>query len=173
MKPASLPFPFILALLGGIASAQAAGDRWIVSETTSPIDYSPIATASTASRKDAGGAAMQLIIRCRGGRTELVMAGPAVTGRGDNTSVSYRVNGGQPVQVAGGAAAFGDGIAFRTDAVALLQSLPGEGELAVRLKPLSGSEVEAVFALDGLDTLRTRIGGTCKWPRAIASPNNR
>ena len=173
MKAALLRFPFLLALLGGIASAQAAGDGWIVSETTSPIDYSPIATASTASRTDAGGAAMQLTIRCRGGRTELAATGPAITGRGDTYSISYRVSGGQPVQLAGGAATFGDGIAFRGDVVALLQSLPGDGELAMRLKPVSGNELEGIFSLDGLETLRTRIGATCKWPRAIARPNDR
>src|SRR5215472_8796671 len=44
---------------------------WITSVTTSPVDYSPIATATTSSREVASGSAMQLSIRCRGGRTEL------------------------------------------------------------------------------------------------------
>jgi len=61
-----------------------AGDGWIVSETTSPIDYSPIATATIASRKVADGPVMQLSIRCRGRRTELALTGPAIAGRGDN-----------------------------------------------------------------------------------------
>jgi hypothetical protein len=150
-----------------------AGDGWIVSETTSPVDYSPIATATTSSRKVAGGLAMQLTIRCRGGRTELAVAGPAITGRGDNYFISYRVNGGQSVQLAGAAPAFGDGVAFKGDVVALLQSLPGDGELMVRLLPLSGSELDGIFSLDGLEALRTRIGATCKWPHAIAKPNDR
>jgi len=150
-----------------------AGDSWIVSETTSPIDYSPIATAMTASRKVAGGAAMQLSIRCRGGRTELAVTGPAIKGRGDDYFISYRVNGGQSVQLAGATPAFGDGIAFKGDVVALLQSLPADGELAVRLLPVSGNELDGVFSLNGLETLRTRIGATCKWPHAIAKPNDR
>ena len=49
------------------------------------------------------------------------MTGPAITGRGDNYSISYRVNGGQSVQLAGAATAFGDGVAFKGDVVALLQ----------------------------------------------------
>ena len=150
-----------------------AGDSWIVSETTSPIDYSPIATAMTASRKVAGGAAMQLSIRCRGGRTELAVTGPAIKGRGDDYFISYRVNGGQPVQLASATSAFGDGIAFKGDVVGLLQSLPTDGELAVRLLPVSGNELDGVFSLNGLETLRTRIGATCKWPHAIAKPNDR
>jgi hypothetical protein len=151
----------------------ALANRWIVSETTSPVDYSPIATASTASREDVGTAAMQLLIRCRGGRTELAVTGPAITGRRDNYSIVYRVNGGQSVQLAGAAATFGNGIAFRGDVVALLQSLPGDAELEVRLKPLSGNELEGVFSLAGLETLRTRISATCRWPRTVASPNDR
>jgi hypothetical protein len=204
------PFPVVLALVSGIASAQGAseatqqlrgctesaegpkcldkssrtappslqsalaGDGWIVGETTSPIDYSPIATATTSSRKVAGGGpAMQLSIRCRGGRTELAVTGPAIKGRGGNYSISYRVNDGQSLQLAGAAAAFGDGVAFKGDVVALLQQLPGDGELAVSLLPVSGNELEGIFSLNGLETLRTKIGATCRWPHAIAKPNDR
>lgn len=150
-----------------------AGDSWIVSETTSPIDYSPIATATTSSRKVGAGPAMQLSIRCRSGRTELAVTGPAIKGRGGNYSISYRVNDGQSVQIAGVAAAFGDGVAFKGDVVALLQQLPGDGELAVRLLPVSGDELDGIFSLNGLETLRTKIGATCRWPHAIAKPNDR
>ncbi|WKA25798.1 hypothetical protein [Bradyrhizobium roseum] len=150
-----------------------AGDGWIVSETTSPVDYSPIATATTSSRKVADASEMRLTIRCRGERTELVVEGPAITDRGDNYFISYRVNGGPSVQLAGAAPAFGDGVAFKGDVVALLQSLPNDGELVVRLFPLSGSALDGIFALEGLEALRGRIGATCKWPRAIAKPNNR
>jgi hypothetical protein len=150
-----------------------AGDGWVVSETTSPIDYSPIATATTASRKVTGGSPMQLSIRCRGGRTELALTGPAIKGRGDSYFISYRINDGQSVQLGGATAAFGDGVAFKGDVVALLQQLPGDGELAVRLMPLSGSELEGIFSLNGLEMLRTRIGATCKWPHAVAKPADR
>jgi hypothetical protein len=150
-----------------------AGEGWIVSETTSPVDYSPIATATTSSRKVAGAPEMQLTIRCRGGRSELVVAGPDITGLGDSYFISYRVNGGASVQLPGAVPAFGNGVAFKGDVAALLQSLPANGEFAVRLFPVSGSEFDGVFSLDGLDALRARIGATCKWPRAIAKPDNR
>src|SRR5690349_15280679 len=41
-------------------------DGWIISQTSSPVDYAPIATATIASREDVNGSAMQLSIRCRG-----------------------------------------------------------------------------------------------------------
>jgi len=59
-------------------SAQG-GDNWIISETTSPVDYTPIVTATTSSRGGSNGSSMRLSIYCRGGRTELVVAGPAVS----------------------------------------------------------------------------------------------
>ena len=57
----------------------ADGDNWIISETTSPVNYTPIVTATAFSRGGSDGALMQLAIHCRGGRTELVVSGPAVS----------------------------------------------------------------------------------------------
>jgi hypothetical protein len=45
-------------------------DNWIVSETTSPVDYTPIVAARTVARGGSDGSAMQLSIYCRNGRTE-------------------------------------------------------------------------------------------------------
>src|SRR5215475_6846764 len=44
---------------------RAPDDNWLISETTSPVDYSPIVTATTVSRSGSDGAAMQLAIHCR------------------------------------------------------------------------------------------------------------
>src|SRR5260370_21260481 len=77
-----------------------AGDNWIVSETTSPVDYTPIVTATTSSRAGSNGSSMQLSIQCRGGRTELVVAGPAVSRSSADYAISYRINDGQPGQLA-------------------------------------------------------------------------
>jgi hypothetical protein len=179
IKSAALLVPGALALASGTASAQdtaqptQASGNWVISQTTSPIDYSPIATATTTSRKIVGSPELRLSIRCRGGHTELAFSGPAITMSGDDYFVSYRVNGGQSVQFAGSAASFGDGVAFKGDAAALLQSLPTDGDLAVQIMPLRGSAQQGSFSLNGLETLRAKIGATCKWPHILANPNNR
>jgi hypothetical protein len=147
------------------------GEGWIISQTTSSVGYAPIATATIASREVASESAMQLSIRCRGGRTELALAGPAISGRGEDYVITYRVNGGQPVQVAA-VPAFGAGVAFKGDAVALLRSLPSEGELAVQLSPRVGTAQDEIFSLVGLETVRAKIAAACKWPHAVATPNN-
>ena len=51
------------------------GDNRTISLTTSPVDYSPVATATTSSRDGAGESAMKLSVRCRGGRTEVIVVG--------------------------------------------------------------------------------------------------
>ena len=180
MRSAALLVPGALAIASGTATASAQGAQpsqasssWVISQTTSPIDSSPIATATTVSRKIAGSPELRLSIRCRGGRTELAISGPEITMSGDDYFVSYRVNGGQSVQFGGATASFGDGVAFKGDAAALLQSLPTDGDLAVEVMPLRGNTQRGVFPLNGLETLRAKIGATCKWPHVLANPNNR
>ncbi len=148
------------------------GDNWIVSETTSPVDYSPIVTATTSSRGDSNGSSMQLSILCRGGRTELVVAGPALSRSGADYAISYRVNDGQPMQLAAGSPSFGTGAAFTGDVVRLLQSLPEEGDIAVRLTARTGAAQDGYFFLGGLKMVREKVAAACKWPHAVARPRN-
>src|SRR6476660_1013225 len=62
------------------AAPAPGSDDWIVSETTPPVDYTPIVSA-TAFSSDGGSdsSSMHLSIHCRGGRTELVVAGPTAS----------------------------------------------------------------------------------------------
>ena len=149
-----------------------ANDNWTISETTSPVDYTPFVVAITPSLDGAEGSAMRLSIYCRNGRTELVVAGSAISGRGENYIVSYRVNGDQPVQTAGGTPSFGSGVAFKGDVVRLLQSLPEEGEIAVRLSPRTGVARNGNFSIGGLKMVREKLAAACRWPQAIATPRN-
>ena len=149
-----------------------ANDNWTMSETTSPVDYTPFVVAVTPSLNGAEGSAMRLSIYCRNGRTELVVAGSAIAGRGEDYIVSYRVNGGQPAQTPGGTPSFGSGVAFKGDVVRLLQSLPEEGEITVRLSPRTGVARDGNFSIGGLKMVREKLGAACKWPQAIATPRN-
>ena len=59
--------------------AARGGDNWIISETTSPVNYTPMVTATASSRGDPNDSLTKLAIYCRGGRTELVVSGLAVS----------------------------------------------------------------------------------------------
>ena len=148
------------------------GETWIVSETTSPVDYTPIVTATASSRGAPNAPAMQLSIQCRGTRTELVVSGPAILGKGTDYAMSYRINDGQPVQLAAGSPSSGTGAGFTGDIVRLLLSLPEEGDIAIRLSSRTGAAQEGHFSLGGLKMVREKVAVACKWPQAVARPRN-
>ena len=102
-------------------------------------------TATASSRGGSDGSSMQLAIHCRGGRTELVVSGPAVSRSSSDYSISYRVNDDQPVQLAAAPPSFGTGAAFTGDIVRLLQSLPEDGHIAVRITTRSGAAPRRAF----------------------------
>jgi len=162
------------ALSRNIAPARPAqaSDNWVVSETTSPVDYTPIVTATAFARGDSNGPLMQLSIRCRAGRTELVVAGPVVSRNREDYAVSYRINDNPPIQLAAAPPSSGTGVAFTGDVVRLLQSLPEQGEIAIRLVSRTGASQEGHFLLGGLTVVRERLAAVCKWPHAVAKPRN-
>jgi hypothetical protein len=182
MRTAAIPLFAAYALASGIALAQGvsvppprpapATSNWVVSETNSPVDYTPIVVAVTPARDSAEGSAMQLTLYCRNGRTELVVAGPAISGRGDDYAASYRINSDEPVQTPAGVPSFGTGVAFKGDIVRLLQSLPENADIIIRLAPRSGVAREGHFSLGGLKLVRERLAEACKWPQATARPGN-
>jgi hypothetical protein len=147
-------------------------DNWIVSETTSPVDYSPMVTATTSDHGAPDGSSMQLSVRCRGGRTELVVTGSAITRNGRDLMISYRVNDDQPVQLAAAAPSIGAGAAFSGDVVRLLQSLPNEGGIAIRLSTRAGVAIDGHFFLSGIKMVRDKVSAACRWPQAISTPRN-
>jgi hypothetical protein len=154
------------------SAVAAAADNWIVSETTSPLDYTPVAIATASSRAGPDGATLQFSIQCRGGRTDLVISDPALTLRAEDYVVSYAVNDSQPAVVAAGTAASGTGVALRGDVVRLLASLPDRGDIAFRVANRQGATLEGRYALAGLKTLLARLAVPCKWPAAAGAPRN-
>jgi hypothetical protein len=108
------------------AQNQPADTAWVLSETTSPVDYSPLITAvirSTSSVKDAP---TTLAVRCRGLRTELLlrMAGTWPASRASEVQVDYQINDQPFVRLRWTVSADGKTAGYKDDAVGLLRSLP-------------------------------------------------
>lgn len=148
-------------------------DTWFVTETTSPLDYSPIAIATATAAAGADGAAMSLSVQCRGGRTDVVVAGAAIQRGPEDAAVTYIVNAGPPVPVAVGVAPSGKGLAFRLDTVRLIASLPNDGDMTVRVAGRQGGTVEGKFSLAGLAKVRAKIAAPCKWPLAARAAQSK
>jgi hypothetical protein len=167
---------FVLAsgtvLAQNVSQSPSATGNWIVSETTSPVDYTPVVVAVTRSREAIESSAMELSISCRNGRTHLVVTGQDISGRGDDYAISYRIDGDKPVQVGAGSLSFGTGVAFQGDIVRLVQSFPDEGEMAIRLVRRTGWTREGYFSLSGLRAVRSKLAAACKWPQATTKPGN-
>jgi hypothetical protein len=155
------------------ARKASVADTWFVTETISPLDYSPIAMATATAAAGADGATMSLSVQCRGGRTDMVVAGAAIQRGPDDAVVTYMVNAGPPVPVAVGGAPSGKGLAFRLDTVGLLASLPNDGDMTVRVAGRQGGTVEGKFSLAGLAKARAKIAAPCKWPVAARGAQSR
>jgi hypothetical protein len=145
------------------AAAPTAG-KWIVSETQSPIDYSPVAIATASSSAGPDGV-LQLSIQCRGGRSEMVIRSAPLMRRAEDHVVSYAVNDAPPVTVTSGPSLSGSGIALKGDVAGFLKSLPAEGAIAFRVADRQGATLEGRYDLPGIKALVARLAGPCKWLR--------
>lgn len=146
---------------------RAPDDSWLISETTSPVDYSPIVTATSSA---VGGSDLQLTIYCRKGRTDVIVAGPTVSRNVNEYAVSFQVNAEPPTQLTAASPPFGSGVVFGGDVVQLLKSLPDDGQIVVRLSARTGAVQEGHFLLSGFRNVREKLGAACKWPHAVARP---
>jgi hypothetical protein len=139
--------------------------NWIVSETTSPVDYAPLITAVMRVPSNVKDAPTTLAVRCRGGRTELLVRteGTWRASRPGAIQVSYQINDQPFVKLDWIASADGTTASYKDDVVDLLRSLPEGARLKITVLDRSSLSHEATFQLAGLDAVRERIAAACKW----------
>lgn len=149
-------------------SAVPATRSWIVSETLSPVDYSPMITATTSSQAVAKDAPSTFIIRCRGQRTDLMVSteGSWRVSRANELQVDLRVEDQPAVRMQWIASSDARTAIFKEDAIRFLRSLPDAGRITVSVSDWQGVAHEATFQLTGLDAIRRKIAAACKWAPA-------
>jgi hypothetical protein len=140
------------------------GEGWLVSETTSPVDYSPQVSASNQSHATAQDAPSSFTIRCRLQRIELSVstAGNWKASTNDQIRVAYRIDQRPTVEALWIAARDGHTASFKGDALQLLQSLPDSGLMSISVFDWQGPVHEATFQLDGLAAVRQKVLAACK-----------
>jgi hypothetical protein len=151
--------------------AQPSGVNWVISETTSPVDYSPQITAAIASESAVKDAPSSFAMRCRGARTELLVstAGSWRPSNNGEFKVSYRINDQPAVEERWAAIAGGRSAVFQgSDVIQFLRSLPERGRLSIRVYDWQGPPHDATFQFSGLDDVRRKIAEACKWPEGEA-----
>ena len=146
---------------------QSQGPNWIISETTSPVDYKPQIAALTTARASSQDAPSSLAIHCRARRTELTISttGSWKQATDAEVKVVYRINDEPPVEQRWRITGTGRSLTFSGDAVRLLRSMPDSGKLAVKVYAGKGPPDETTFQLVGLDPVRRKIGAACNWPQ--------
>ena len=150
---------------GAPASTQSSGGNWVISETTSPVDYSPQITAAISSASPMKNAPSSFAIRCRGQRIDLLVSTvgswrPASNGE---FKVAYQIDDQPAVEQQWAALAGGRGAVFRGDVNRLLRPLRDGGRLLVRVHDWQGPAHEATFPMSGLDVVREKMAPVCKW----------
>jgi hypothetical protein len=145
--------------------ANSPDTNWVVSETSSPIDYSPQITAAIRSTSGEKDAPNTLTIRCRQLRTELLLRteGTWRISRTSEIKVDYQINEQSFVSLQWAASADGKAATYKDDAVGFLRSLPEGARLKINVFDGSGPGHDATFQLTGLDVIRKKIAVACKW----------
>jgi len=148
------------------ASSKPPDTSWIVSQTTSPIDYTPLIAVAIRLPFSVRHAPTTLAMRCRGGRTEFLVRteGTWRASRAREVQVDYQINDQPVVKLAWTVSADGRTAIYKDDPVALLQSLPEGARLKIDVRDEPGASHEATFELAGLDAVREKIAAACKWP---------
>jgi hypothetical protein len=147
-------------------STQPQGPNWIISETTSPVDYRPQITALTTARALSQDAPSSLAIHCRAQRTELIISTTGSWKQATNSEVKvvYRLNQEPPVEQRWWPAQTGRSFAFQGDVVRFLRSMPDSGQILVKVYAGKAPPYESTFKLVGLDPVRRKIAAACNWP---------
>jgi hypothetical protein len=147
---------------------QPPGPNWIISETTSPVDYRPqIAALTTARASSSQDAPSSLAIHCRAQRTELIISttGSWKQATDGEVKVVYRINEEPSVEQRWRPAEAGRSLAFRGDVVRFLRSMPDGGQILVSVYVGKSPPYESTFKLAGLDPVRRKIAAACNWPQ--------
>jgi hypothetical protein len=188
MKHAILPMVLLLFVPSQGALAQLTDDRsqegsanWIISETKSPVDYSPQISATIFSALLPGGPRTSFSMHCRRGRTEAVFEIPDFARYPPSSSfvMEYLVVSQEAirthsverrwVQQRGVEQRWNElsrsiDVSFAGDAVRFLKSLPDDGVLSLRVRDREGISHDAEFHFTGFKPVREKLAAACKWP---------
>lgn len=153
------------------APARRSATAWVVSQTTSPVDYTPFITAALRSTSGAN----SLVIRCLGPRTELSVhtEEPWRLLLSGEMPVTLQIDDQPVVKLSWTESPDGRNASFKGDAAELVQSLPEGARLNISVFDRPDSGHDAAFQLTGLDGIRKKIGTSCKWTPASVKTSDK
>jgi hypothetical protein len=159
--PPTLSVPPSVSGKAADVQVKPSSSSWIVSETTSPIDYSPLIIATMRAASGGKDAPTVLSIMCRRLRTEIMVRtdGTWRIPKNNKIQVAFQINDKSTNSV-WNLSADGKTATNSDNAVELLQSLP-EG-VPLKVSVSDGVDHGATFQLAGVDLVRRKIAAACK-----------
>jgi hypothetical protein len=147
---------------------------WILSETTSPVDYSPLVTAVISATSDVKDGPNTLSVRCRARHTEISIRTDRAWGvsRGNDLLVDYQINDRPVVRQPWSLSTDGKTATYRYDPVELLRSIPEDATLKIAVTARGNVRLAATFALTGLSGIRQKVGTACQWAPSTAKASS-
>ena len=147
------------------ATTQSSVGNWVISETASPIDYSPQITAAISSASAVKNAPSSFAIRCRGQRIDLLVStvGSWRPSNKGEFKVAYQIDNQPIVEQQWAALAGGRGAVLKGDVSRFLQALWEAKQLSIRVYDWQGLAHDATFQIPGLDVVREKMMSACKW----------
>jgi hypothetical protein len=148
--------------------------KWIVSETTSPINYSPLVSAIIRPRQQVNDGLSGLTISCRANRTELSLRlmGEVNVPRFGEIRIDSQIGDQRPVKQRWLWDEQGTILIYQDDPVAFLQSIPEGARLRLGLGDSKGARHMATYQLFGLDAVRKKVANACAWPPSSAQASS-
>jgi chemotaxis protein histidine kinase CheA len=143
---------------------------WIVGETVSPVDFSPLLVAqinSVASNKPDAPSA--LVLRCRAGRTEMSLRtqGSWHAGRAGVVEVVFTDDRRPAQRSRWSVASDGKSASLTEDAISAVQGLLGT-TISISVSDGGQDVGTATFELAGIDAVREKLAKKCRWPAVAA-----
>jgi len=175
VKPVEMARPMEADLPNAATRAKAEETRWVVSETTSPVDYSPLVSATIRPRQQVNSGLSGLTISCRAKRIELSLRlmGDLDVPRWGELRIDSQIGDQRPVKQRWrwdeeqGTILFYEG-----DPVALLQSIPDGARLRLGVGDSKGARHMATYQFFGLDAVRKKVASACAWPSSSAQASS-
>jgi hypothetical protein len=163
-KPVEMARPVEAGRSSATTPAKTEETKWIVSETTSPVDYSPLIGATIWPRQQVNSGLSGLTISCRAKRIALSLRlmGDLDVPRWGEIWIDSQIDDQRRVKQRWiwdeqqGTILFYEG-----DAVALLQSIPDGTTLRLGVGDSKGARHMATYQLFGLDAVRKKVASAC------------
>lgn len=147
---------------------------WIVGETVSPVDFSPLLVAQINSAgPNTPDAPSALVLRCRAGRTEMSLRTQGSWHAGSGVmEVVFTDSRRPPQRFRWPLASNGKSASLAQDAIAVVQGLV-DGTMTISVNDGNRDFGTATFELAGINAVRKKLAERCRWPAVAAQSNDR